>query len=67
MSIFWFVLGVIVGQIIAVSVIVLLFAAKKADQRQPKLPALKDHPVPKKVRVKLGTHEVLTTVGVKGR
>ena len=67
MSIFWFVLGVIVGQIIAVSVIFLLFAAKKADQRQPILPALKDPRVSKKVREKLGTHEVLTTAGVKGR
>jgi hypothetical protein len=67
MPIFWFVLGVIVGQVIAVSVIVLLSAAKKADQRQPTLPTLKDHPVPNPitVREKLGTHSVLTTAGVK--
>ena len=43
MAIFWFVLGIILGQITAVTVIALLSAAKRADERQP---AWKSHLVP---------------------
>jgi hypothetical protein len=61
-AIFWFVLGVIVGQIIAVAAMALLFAAKKADERQP---ALKSYPVPEEDGETLRTYSDLTTVGVK--
>ena len=64
MAIFWFVLGVIVGQIIAVAAMALLFAAKKADERQP---VLKSYPVPEEDGATLRTYSDLTTVGVKDR
>jgi len=64
MAILWFVLGVIISQIIAVTAIALLFAAKKADERQP---ALKSYPVPKEDGGTLWTYSALTTVGGKTR
>lgn len=64
MAILWFVLAVIIGQIIAVAAIALLFAAKKADERQP---ALKSYPVPKEDGETLWTYSALTTVGGKTR
>lgn len=63
-ALFWFVLGVIVGQIIAVAAMALLFAAKKADQRQP---ALKSYPVPEEDGETLRTYSDLSTVGAQDR